>query len=414
MTKEEYQLIKEKKEKEKKKKKKDENGEFDEDKEEPIEDIILELQNIEDRKVKLTINASSLADAILTPDGEKLYHLSKFEDGYELWVNKRKAKETKLVLKLKGGAGALQMDKKGKNLFLFSDNKIYKIKIGDKPEKKQVTYKSEFNLNKSMEREYMFEHVWRQVQKKFYTPDLHQLDWDYYKKEYLKFLPNINNNFDYAEMLSEMLGELNASHTGSGYRFKDKNGDQTAKLGAIFDDSFEGPGIKIIEIIDKSPLLQADSKIKPGTIIEKIDGIEITADINYYVLLNHKAGKYTLLSLYDPDSGDRWDETIKPISIGQEFQLLYQRWVKNRRAETERLSDGRIGYVHVRGMNSSSFREFYSEVLGRNHEKEALIVDTRFNGGGWLHDDLATMLAGIKYVDFYPRGKHYGQRVGLC
>ena len=408
MTKEEYQLIKEKKEKEKRKKRKDENGEFDEDEEEPIEDIIFELQNIEDRKVKLTINASSLADAILTPDGEKLYYLSKFEDGYDLWVNKLKEKETKLVLKLKGGAGTLQMDKKGKNLFLFSDNKIYKIKIGDKPEKKQVTYKAEFNLNKSVEREYMFEHVWRQVQKKFYTPDLHQVDWDLYKKEYIKFLPYITNNFDYAEMLSEMLGELNASHTGSGYRFKDKNGDQTAKLGAFFDDNFEGPGIKIIEIIDKSPLLQADSKIKAGTIIEKIDGMEITADINYYELLNHKAGKYTLLSLYDPDSGDRWDETIKPISIRQEYQLLYQRWVKNRRAETERLSDGRIGYVHVRGMNSSSFREFYSEVLGRNHDKEALIVDTRFNGGGWLHDDLATMLAGIKYIDFYPRGKHYG------
>jgi Tol biopolymer transport system component len=410
MTKEEYQLIKEKKEKEKKKKKKEEDkdGNLDEEKEEPIEDIIIDLQNIEDRKVKLTINASSLADAILTPDGEKLYYLSKFEDGYDLWVNKLKEKETKLVMKLKGGAGALQMDKKGENLFLFSDNKIWKIKMGPKPEKKPVTFKAEFNLNKEVEREYMFEHVWRQVQKKFYTPDLHNVNWDFYKREYSKFLPYINNNFDFAEMLSEMLGELNASHTGSGFRFNDKNGDQTAKLGAFFDDSFEGTGIKIIEIIDKSPLLQADSKIKEGTIIEKIDGVEITSGMNYFELLNHKAGKYTLLSLFDAASGDRWEETIKPITIGQEFQLLYQRWVKNRRAETEKLSDGRIGYVHVRGMNSSSFREFYSEVLGRNHNKEALIVDTRFNGGGWLHDDLATMLAGIKYVDFYPRGKHYG------
>jgi C-terminal processing protease CtpA/Prc len=75
---------------------------------------------------------------------------------------------------------------------------------------------------------------------------------------------------------------------------------------------------------------------------------------------------------------------------------------------TEELSNGRIGYVHVRGMNSSSYREFYSKVLGENFQKEALIVDTRFNGGGWLHDDLVTMLNGKKYVDFYPRGKHMG------
>ena len=114
------------------------------------------------------------------------------------------------------------------------------------------------------------------------------------------------------------------------------------------------------------------------------------------------------MSLYDPNSGERWEETVKPITIRQESQLLYQRWVKKMRGLTDSLSDGKIGYVHVRGMNSASFREFYSEVLGRNWDKDALIVDTRFNGGGWLHDDLATMLNGIKYVDFYPRGNHFG------
>ena len=405
LTKEEYKLIKDKKEKEKKKKNK---GEEKDEKEEVVKEIKIDLVNIEDRKEKLTINSSSLSDAILSPDGEKLYYLSKFEDGYDLWVNKLKDKETKLLVKLKGGAGALQMDKKGENLYLFSNKQIIKIKLGENPKKKSVSYKAEFNLDKALEREYMFEHAWRQMQKKFYNPNLHEVDWDFYKKEYEKFLPYINNNYDFAEMLSEMLGEMNASHTGSGYRASAKNGDNTAKLGAFFDESYDGRGIKIIEIIDKGPLLQADSKIKNGDIIEKIDGVEISPDINYYQLLNHKTGKNTLLSIYDPNSKKRWEETIKPISGGEENQLLYKRWVKNRRKETDSLSNGRIGYVHVRSMSSSSFREFYSEVLGRNWDKEALIVDTRFNGGGWLHDDLATMLAGKKYADFYPRGVHYG------
>ena len=112
-----------------------------------------------------------MADAILTPDGENLYYLSKFEDGYDLWVHKLKEKETKMVLNLKGDAGALQMDKEGKHLFLFSDKKIIKIKIGDKPEKKDVAFKAEFNLDKEVERQYMFEHVWRQAKKKFYDPN---------------------------------------------------------------------------------------------------------------------------------------------------------------------------------------------------------------------------------------------------
>ncbi|MCF8367721.1 MAG: peptidase S41 [Bacteroidales bacterium] len=409
LSKEEYELIKEKekKEKEKEKKKKEIAGNFEE-KEEPVDKINIDLNNLEDRKAKLTINSSSLADAILTPDGEKLYYLSKFEDGYDLWVHKFKDKETKMVMNLKGNAGSLQMDKKGENLFLFSDKKIIKITTKDKPEKKDVSFKAEFNLNKAVEREYMFEHVWRQVKKKFYTPDLHGVDWDFYKAEYIKFLPWITNNFDFAEMLSEMLGELNASHTGSGYRFKDEGGDKTAKLGAFYDPDFEGTGLKILEIIDKSPLLQAGSKIDTHTIIEKIDDILIGNDMNYFQLLNHKAGKNTLLSLYNPNTGDRWEETVKPITISQENQLLYQRWVKKMRSLTDSLSEGRIGYVHVRSMNSASFREFYSEVLGRNWGKEALVVDTRFNGGGWLHDDLATMLNGKKYADFYPRGVHYG------
>ena len=115
-----------------------------------------------------------------------------------------------------------------------------------------------------------------------------------------------------------------------------------------------------------------------------------------------------LVSFYDPALKTRWDEKIKPISFGMENQLLYERWVKQRREETERLSGGRLGYVHVRGMNSASFRKVYSEILGRNFHKEGLVVDTRFNGGGWLHDDLATLLNGKKYVDFVPRGQYYG------
>ncbi len=412
LSKEEYELIKEVEKKEEtleKKKKEIEEGIIEEDdNEKPVEDIEIDLPNLEDRKVRLTINSSSLADAILSPDGENLYYLSKFEDGYDLWVNNLKEKETKMLMNLKGEAGSLQLDKEGKQLYLFSDKKIIKIKLGDQPEKKEVAFEAEFYLDRTVEREYMFEHVWRQVKKKFYTPDLHGVDWDYYKAEYVKFLPYINNNYDFAEMLSEMLGELNASHTGSGYRNRAKNGDETARLGAFFDPEHTGPGIRLTEVIDKSPLRQAGSRVKEGVIIEKIDLMEIDSTMNFWEFLNHKAGKKVLLSLLDPMSGERWEETVKPITSGKEYELLYQRWVKRMRAMTDSLSGGRIGYVHVRSMNSSSFREFYSEVLGRNWDREALIVDTRFNGGGWLHDDLATMLQGKKYVDFYPRGVHFG------
>jgi C-terminal processing protease CtpA/Prc len=348
-----------------------------------------------------------LADYALTPDGKKLYYLARFEKGYDLWMNDLVKKETKLVLKLNSRGGGMIMDKKGENLYIFSGGQIFKITTKDN-KKKNVAYLAEFYLNRSREREYMFEHVWRQVEKKFYDPDLHGVDWDFYKAEYSKFLPYINNNFDFAEMLSEMLGELNASHTGSGYRYRDDKADRTASLGVFYDYDYDGAGIRVLEIINKGPLDKAELDVNAGDIIEKIDNIEITADMDYSDLLNHKSDKPTLLTVYDPDSEERKDITVKPISRGQESQLLYDRWVDNMEQLTEELSDGRIGYVHVRGMNSSSYREFYSKVLGENFQKEALIVDTRFNGGGWLHDDLVTMLNGKKYVDFYPRGQYMG------
>jgi tricorn protease len=107
------------------------------------------------------------------------------------------------------------------------------------------------------------------------------------------------------------------------------------------------------------------------------------------------------------EDATRFDEVMIPISTGSESQLMYDRWVKSRRELVEKLSAGRLGYVHVRGMNDSSFRVVYSEILGRNFDKEAIVVDTRWNGGGWLHNDLAKLLSGKEYVTMHVRGRQY-------
>ena len=170
--------------------------------------------------------------------------------------------------------------------------------------------------------------------------------------------------------------------------------DDTAALGIFFDQAYRGPGLKVDEIIEKGPLVIAKSKITPGMIIEKIDGEAIAPGTDWCPLLNRKAGRPMLLSVFDPAKNARFDETVKPINIREQEELLYQRWVKSRRELTDKLSGGRLGYVHVRGMDDESYRDTFSEVLGRASGKEAFIVDTRFNGGGNLHDELATLLSG--------------------
>lgn len=404
LNKEDYLLLKEKEEKDKPK---DKSKNADSLKK-VLSPVQIDLNGIYDRKARLTIHSSNLADAVMSADGEKLYYLSRFENGYDLWVTKFKDNETKLFLKLDAkSVGEMTFDSEGKHVFFVADGKMLKVNL-EKPEKKDLSFNAEMTLNLYAERAYLFEHAWRQVVKKFYVTDLQKTDWNYYKENYARFLPHINNNRDFAEMMSELLGELNASHTGCRYNPKFKNPDETASLGAYFDESYTGAGLKIAEVIEKGPLVAEGSQVKAGTIIEKIDGVDITAETNYYRLLNRTAGKYMLLSLYDEGTKKRWEQTIKPISATQLSGLLYNRWVKRMQDMTEKLSGGQLGYMHVRGMDDESYREFYDQVMGKYVNKKALIVDTRFNGGGWLHDDLATFLSGKKYIDFVPREQRIG------
>ncbi len=410
LNKEEYQNYQaQKKEQEKKQKATDSKGKHAKktDKKEAVKNIKIDFNNIEDRFKRLTINSSDLADAILTNDGDKLFYLSKFEKGYDLWMHDFREGTTKIVSKLGAKEASFEIDKKGKHAFILADGKIKKIDLKDF-KAKAVSFSATIEVNANDERKYFLRHIWRQVLKKFYDPKLHNVDWDYYWQSYSAKLDDINNNFDFAELASEMLGELNASHTGARFRLKSSQADKTASFGLFFDKNYQGEGLKVAEVIEQSPLIQADSKVKKGTIIEQINGTKITPAVNLFQLLNNQAGKPTLLSLYSKKQNKRWQEVVKPITRGRLALLLYKRWVKSRKAETERLSKGQVGYVHVKSMNDASFRKIYSELLGPLNNKKAVVVDTRFNGGGWLHDDLVTLLSGKRYMDFMPRGQYIG------
>ncbi|MFA9389911.1 MAG: S41 family peptidase [Prolixibacteraceae bacterium] len=420
LSKEEFDLLKEKEEKDKKedktadksdadkKSKKDKKEKEDKDKkDEKIEDITFDWTKLNDRKKRLTVHTSSADDWLLSKDGDKLYYLTHFEGKNDLWETELRTKETKLLSKIGGRRTSMELSKDGKFLLVLSDGKPMKVDLSD-GKAKSISIKSEMLLKTEDERAYIFDHCWRQVKEKFYDPDLQGVDWDYYYTDYKKFLPYINNNYDFAEMLSEMLGELNASHTGSGYRQHKDNGDQTASLGLLIDYNYAGDGIKVAEVLKEGPLDKATSKIKAGTIIEKIDGTVLNADLDFYQLLNRKDGQNVLLCVFDPAINKRWDEVVKPISLGEENGLLYTRWVETRRDEVTKLSNGQLGYVHVKGMNDASMRTVYEEALGKHLNDSALIVDTRFNGGGNLHDVLSDFLNGKKYMTIIPHGQIVG------
>lgn len=394
---------KEKAEQDKKKKGKKHKKDDKKEKEEE-ETLAFDLENCRDRVMRLTANSSLLGDALLSKDGNMLYYLTSFEGPQDLWVRDLKEGSTRILVK--GiGRGYLVQSKQG-GIFICGGGGMREIDMrSGRPER--IEFEAFFNYRPYAEREYIFEHAWQQVKDKFYMKDLHGVDWNGYKKVYEKFLPYINNNYDFAEMLSELLGELNASHTGA--RYSGRGGAMpTASLGVFYDETYKGDGLKIKEIPAKSPFAQIKTKVTEGCIIEQIDGREVKKGEDYFPLLEGKVGRKIRLAVYNPDTKERFEETIRGIGAGQWNEVLYHRWVERNRAEVERLSGGRLGYIHIEAMNSESFRETYSELLGRYRHKEAVVVDVRHNGGGWLHEDLMVLLGGKEYQRFVAQGQYIG------
>lgn len=371
------------------------------DKKEEVKPLVIDEEGLQDRRARLTVHSSHLGDYLLNKDASQLFYMTSYEKGFDIWTTKFKDGETKLLAKVGGSPSAMTFDKEEKFIFFTKNGQLMKVEISNGTIT-PITVESQFEHRPADERAYMFEHAWRQTKKKFYLADLHGVDWDFYKKEYGKHLYHINNGYDFAELLAELLGEINASHTGATYRYYDPNGDQTASLGCFYDEEYLGEGYRIAEILPRSPLL-ASGKIVPGTLITEIDGELVGQATNIYALLNRKVGKPVVVRFRSGQNS--WTETIKAISQGEENDLAYHRYIQQCEKEVEKLSGGTIGYVHVRGMDSPSFRDVYDKALGVMHTKKALIVDTRFNGGGWLHDDLATLLTGKNYMNFEPRGQ---------
>ena len=364
------------------------------------ETVVLDLDNRDDRTVRLTGLSGRMGDHYLMQDGSRLFYTVRLEKTMDLCVLDIKDRSTSVLVK--NVYGSLYPDSDDKYLYVLSGGGVSRIDMNS-GKKESVSFSGEFNYRPAKEREYIFSHVWKQVEEKFYDPEIHGIDWDGFKEDYAKFLPYINNSFDFQEMLSEMLGELNGSHTGARYYYR--SGMNMGTLGLLYDYEYEGDGLKIREVLKGGPVAIADPEIKAGDIISAIDGIEIKAGENWFPLLTMKAGDKALVTV---KKNGKKNEDLYVETGYTDYRLLYKRWVRQREKMVEELSGGRVGYVHVEGMDSQSFREVYSKLLGKYRTCEAVIVDTRHNGGGWLHDDLATLLDGKAYIRFEPRGQYIG------
>jgi tricorn protease len=365
----------------------------------------LDWENARERRIRLTIHSSALGGYLVSNDGENLHYLARFERGLNLWSTNLRTQETRQVLTLNASSASISWNPARDRIVLVAGGSVSLVNPSNWS-RTNVPVSGEMVVSQAAERAAMFDQMWRRVDDAFYTRTFHGADWDAVRTIHEKFLPHIGNNHEFAELLSEALGELNVSHSGAGYGSSSSGDDATASLGIFFDQSPEAvaePGMRILEVMRGGPLDRADLDIRPGAVIESIDGEAVTAEVDPARLLNRKAGNRVLLRVRDAQgtgSSEVTEVVVQPITGGAENSLRYDRWVEMNRREVEELSEGRLGYVHVQGMNDRVYRSTFEEVLGRHFDKDGMVIDTRYNPGGDLVADLEMFFSGRHFFEY--------------
>jgi tricorn protease len=224
----------------------------------------------------------------------------------------------------------------------------------------------------------------------FYDDKMHGVDWNEIRETYRPVVEDITYKEDFYALFTLVLGELNASHTGITGSTGGERGLSTASLGVELDDSFTGPGVKVRAVMKKGPAAEEPRRLMPGDVIVRVDGESVGVNESVYPLLGDKSGKWIELAVKRGDS----EKTLrlKPISQPAYKNLAYQQWEKEREQIVDKLSEGRLGYIHLSSMNAENLEKFKRAVYGDMQVKDGLVIDVRFNGGGSIADEIFAIL----------------------
>lgn len=268
----------------------------------------------------------------------------------------------------------------------------------------KVPFSAKLTIKRDEEFAEMFAQSWRTLSDYFYDAGHHGVDWKKVRQKYAELVPHVSQKEDLYSLVSLMLGELNASHLGISGRLPVAE-EQTADLGLLFDESYKGPGLKIAEILKRGPADKRGLGLNVGDIILALDREELNERTNLSRLLNNRAGEVVLVDVVtnpaDPKSRRRIE--IKAENRERIAELMYDRWVERNAAQVARESGGKVGYIHIPGMDEAGLEKFVRALYSDHFEKEAIVLDVRNNGGGFTHDQVLNYLTGKEHTIFRQR-----------
>ena len=406
-TKEELEEEEEKKEEEKKEKKDEEKEDKEKKKEEKVE-VKIDFKDIHKRLRRLTSLPGEEHNLTISPDGKTFLFVANVEGKNDLWSVRWDGEELKRLTSGGQNPQAVQWSKDGKNIYYMSKGKFKKMSFEGK-DAKSLDFKARMTIDHRAEQLQKFDEAWRILNENFYDANFHGADWNKVGKKYREWAAATVTIDDFNDVVRMMLGELNASHLGI-YGPDQGAGVSTGMLGLRFDDSYTGTGLKIKQILPDGPCDKVGVEVKLGDILVAVDDQEIGDKTNIHELLNDMVDEKVELTLQSPLTGKpTWTTIVTPISYGQFMAKEYDRWVNVKRETVRKVTDNKVGYLQIQAMGVPSLERFEMELYSVAHDKDALIIDVRNNGGGWTTDYLLAILSPKPHAITVPRdgGKGY-------
>lgn len=263
-----------------------------------------------------------------------------------------------------------------------------------------LPFTAKMTINHKEQRNQVFEEAWRKLDINFYDPNFHGQNWKALHDHYKPWAMEASSDQDFEDVMNMMLGELNSSHMG--FYGSDRAETQNIHTGLLgVEVEPVDNGVKITHVVPNSPADREVSTLHVGDVITAVDNNSIEKTDNFYRLLEDKVNTPTRLGVRNSDGKNR-EVVIEPTrSLSRE---LYNEWVQKRKDLTEKYSNGKLGYLHIQGMNWPSFERFERELTATGEGKDGIIIDVRYNGGGWTTDYLLTVLNYRQHAYTIPRG----------
>jgi tricorn protease len=402
----------------------------------PPRGVAIDWQGLERRTRRLTSMPFSVADFAVAPDGRSIVFATQEQSGARtgvaLFTIGTDGRRVNRLASLGaqggeddapagpgggGGVGGLAFTQDGRTLYFQRGNGVYSLAVqpsSNQPSNatpRRIAYVARVNIDLAAERSQMFDDAWRTMKYRFYDPAMHGKDWDAMRAKYRPLLSHVGDRDELLNIVNEMIGELNASHTGAANPpGGNAGGTVTVHLGVALEPDARAGRYKVSHIFEGGPADKDWVKVGVGDYLISIDGTPVKAGDNYWKLLSQRLNRRVTVAFNrQPVAEGAVVSRIDPVPVGQFNQLRYDKWVEDRRVMADKLSGGRVGYLHIQAMNQPSLRKFEKE-LRENRDKEALVIDQRWNGGGNIEQELLQILVQREYQVWQPRGTEVNSR----